>query len=78
MWLKEQQLWAPAHMNVRDDRVEDFGSVYPGQTAQILVAVRAASPGQFVWPAPSAEAMYDPNVFARLPNASITIEATAK
>jgi uncharacterized protein YfaS (alpha-2-macroglobulin family) len=76
--LKAQPLWAPAHMNVRDDRVEYFGSVLPGQTAQILVAVRAASPGQFVWPAPSAEAMYDPNVFARLPNASITIEASAK
>jgi uncharacterized protein YfaS (alpha-2-macroglobulin family) len=42
------------------------------------VAVRAASPGVFVWPATSAEAMYDPSVYARQAAGALTIEALAK
>jgi hypothetical protein len=65
-------------MNVRDDRVEYFGSLYPGQRMEVIVAVRAASPGVFVWPATSAEAMYDPSVYARQAAGALTIEALAK
>jgi alpha-2-macroglobulin len=76
--LKDRPLWSPAHMNVRDDRVEYFGSVASGQSVEVIVAVRAASPGAFVWPAASAEAMYDPSVFARLAPVKLSIEGRAK
>ncbi len=76
--LRTPAQWSPAHMNVRDDRVEYFGSLYPGQRMEVIVAVRAASPGVFVWPATSAEAMYDPSVYARQAAGALTIEALAK
>lgn len=64
-WASELSLWSADHMNVRDDRVEVFGSLPGGSTRSVVYAVRAVTSGSFTLPAVQAEAMYDPDVWAR-------------
>lgn len=65
--------WAVDHLNIRDDRVELFGTVGAGAQESIWLELRATSAGHFTWPATTAEAMYDPSVSAALPGAPVTV-----
>jgi uncharacterized protein YfaS (alpha-2-macroglobulin family) len=58
-------LWQRDHMNVRDDRVEVFGTLPKGGDVSFTYAVRATSAGDFVVPPVEAEAMYDPRFWGR-------------
>ncbi len=59
------ELWHTDHMNLRDDRVELFGTIPAGQTRYVVYGVRAVTAGEFTQPPVSAEAMYDPTRWAR-------------
>ncbi len=72
-WVDPSDLWKMQHMNIRDDRVEFFGGINTSSEVQVVYAVRAVSAGTFLAPPVSAEAMYDPRVWARLAGASVQV-----
>jgi len=74
-WVDEDLLWSADHMNLRDDRVEVFGTLMPSERRQIVFQVRAVSAGTFTLPPVQAEAMYDPDLRARQPGTELTVRA---
>ncbi len=72
-WASELDLWSAEHMNVRDDRVEVFGSLSGSTTRTVVYAVRAVTSGSFTLPAVQAEAMYDPEVWARRAGGTVEV-----
>lgn len=64
-FVDADDLWALEHMNVRDDRVEFFGRLDPGESREVVVGLRATTAGSFRIPPVAAEAMYDPELWAR-------------
>ena len=72
-WAEDLELWEREHMNLRDDRLEVFGSLYQGEERTVIYAVRAVTAGEFAQPPVSAEAMYDPTLWARQPGGRITV-----
>jgi hypothetical protein len=64
-WIDPDALWAVDHLDVRDDRLEVFGGLERGARRSVLYTVRATAAGRFTIPAVSAEAMYNPAVWAR-------------
>ena len=64
-WFNERQRWYPEHMNLRDDRIEAFGSLPPKRTVKLIYLLRAVTAGAFTAPPVEAEAMYDPTRWAR-------------
>jgi uncharacterized repeat protein (TIGR01451 family) len=64
-WVDPHTLWSPDHMEIRDDRIEVFGSVDAGATVEVVYAARATAAGRFAEPAVQAEAMYEPAIWAR-------------
>jgi hypothetical protein len=65
--------WLADHMNLRDDRIEVFGGLDPGQSVTVVYAVRATAAGSFTVPPVEAEAMYDPAVWARAPGGRLEV-----
>lgn len=63
--VDSSRLWEQDHMNVRDDRVEVFGTLPRGKRVSFVYAARATSAGDFVVPPVEAEAMYDPRHWGR-------------
>ncbi|MCB9777435.1 MAG: hypothetical protein H6742_02600 [Alphaproteobacteria bacterium] len=72
-WAQELDLWSLDHMNLRDDRVEVFGDLGSHDKRSVLYAVRAVTSGTFVQPPVSAEAMYDPDIWARRAGGTVTV-----
>jgi uncharacterized protein YfaS (alpha-2-macroglobulin family) len=64
-WAEEAVTWTYDHMDVRDDRVEVFGSLEAGETVTFVYAARATAAGSFSVPPAEAEAMYEPRIWAR-------------
>jgi uncharacterized protein YfaS (alpha-2-macroglobulin family) len=60
-WVKGKSNLPLRHVEVRDDRVVGFTDRFTG-TRKYYYAVRAVSQGSFVYPALSAECMYDPGI----------------
>jgi uncharacterized protein YfaS (alpha-2-macroglobulin family) len=52
-------------MNMRDDHLEAFGTLNPGESKKIVYTVRAVTSGKFTIPPVEAEAMYDPTLWTR-------------
>lgn len=63
-WAADDALWASEHRNLRDDRMEVFGTLEP-QASTVIYAARVVTAGRFTWPGALLEAMYDPRVQAR-------------
>ncbi len=63
--VRADQIWAVDFQNLRDDRVEAFGSLPATTTRKIVYTVRAVTSGKFTIPPVEAEAMYDPTLWAR-------------
>ncbi|MCQ8205735.1 hypothetical protein NP569_25950, partial [Vibrio parahaemolyticus] len=63
--LDPEQLWSADYVNIRDDRMEVFGSLQAGESKKVVYAVRAVTAGKFTLPPVEAEAMYDPRIWAR-------------
>lgn len=64
-WAGQDTLWQPDYVNVRDDRLEAFGSLEAGEKKRVVYAVRATGAGVFSLPPVEAGAMYEPRVWAR-------------
>jgi uncharacterized repeat protein (TIGR01451 family) len=73
-WADFDTQWTVDHMNLRDDRVEVFGTLQHGERRTVLYQVRAVTGGEFTWPAVSAEAMYDPRIWARSNKSRVTVK----
>jgi len=72
-WAQDLELWSAEHMNLRDDRMEIFGSLASGQGTTVIYAVRAVTAGTFVLPPVQAEAMYDPQIWARRAGGTVQV-----
>jgi len=72
-WIDPSQTWDVEYMNLRDDRVEVFGTLQNREKRYVIYQVRAVTGGTFTHPAVSAEAMYDPRIWARLHKGKVTI-----
>jgi hypothetical protein len=64
-WMKDEELWATDFMNLRDDRLEAFGTLPAWTKKKIIYTVRAVTSGKFTIPPVEAGAMYDPTLWAR-------------
>lgn len=64
-WIDDGRSWGADNLNVRDDRLEVFGTLDGGASVEVVYAVRAVTAGTFSLPPVNAEAMYDPDVWAR-------------
>ncbi len=72
-WVKDEDQWATDFMNLRDDRLEAFGSLPPHSSKKLVYTVRAVTAGTFTLPPIEAEAMYDPTLWARARGETIVI-----
>jgi hypothetical protein len=72
-WIAPESLWEVDHLDLRDDRIEVFGGLERGERRRVLYTVRATAAGRFTIPAVTAEAMYNPAVWARGSSAPIEI-----
>ena len=64
-WIEADDQWAVDFLNMRDDRLEAFGTLQPGASKKIIYTVRAVTSGTYTMPPAEAEAMYDPTLWAR-------------
>lgn len=65
--------WELDYLNLRDDRLEAFGRIGAGEKRTVRYLLRAVTAGKFTMPAVSAEAMYDPEIWARTAGGPVTI-----
>ena len=64
-WVKPDELWGADFLNMRDDRLEVFGTLQAKETRKVIYTVRAVTSGTFTIPPVEAEAMYDPTLWTR-------------
>ncbi len=64
-WVKDEEQWVPDFMNLRDDHLEAFGTLQPGESKKLVYTVRVVTSGKFTIPPIEIEAMYDPTLWAR-------------
>jgi alpha-2-macroglobulin len=72
-WVKDEDQWATDFMNMRDDRLEAFGSLPAYTSKKLVYTVRAVTAGKFTLPPIEAEAMYDATIWARAKGATAVI-----
>lgn len=72
-WISKDELWSVDYMNLRDDRVELFGTLDPRKSRTFVYALRAVTAGRFTMPPVEAEAMYDPSRWAREAGGAVVI-----
>lgn len=65
--------WVTDYMNLRDDRIELFGHLEPGQRVVVRYLARAVTSGVFTVPPVTSEAMYEPEVWAAEPGKSFAV-----
>jgi len=73
-WARDETLWTTEHQNLRDDRVESFGTLELAG-GSVIYAARVVTAGRYTWPGALLEAMYDPRVRAR--TAPVRVEVAA-
>ncbi|MCX6267440.1 MAG: MG2 domain-containing protein [Bacteroidetes bacterium] len=66
------------YQDVRDDRVNTFFDLNPGQTKTFRVMMMAAYLGRFYLPATVCEAMYDNTISARVPGCWVEVVPASK
>ncbi len=72
-WVDPDALWQSENMNVRDDRIEVFGTLEANQEVHVVYMTRATFAGTFHLPEVSVEAMYEPTVWARSGGGSVVV-----
>jgi len=77
-WIDADSQWAPDYVNIRDDRMEVFGSLGARESKKVVYAVRAVTAGTFTLPSAEAEAMYDPRLWARELAATVRVSGPWK
>lgn len=61
----KRHAWQPDFQNVRDDRIEVFGTLPARASKKVIYSVMTTLSGTFAIPPVEAEAMYDPTLWAR-------------
>jgi uncharacterized protein YfaS (alpha-2-macroglobulin family) len=61
------------YRDFRDDRVNTFFSLGPGETKTFILVLNAAYKGEFLQPSIWCEAMYSPGYYSRIPGARVNI-----
>ncbi len=64
-WVEPDEQWVVDFLNMRDDRLEAFGTLKAGESKKIVYTVRAVTSGTYTVPPVELEAMYDPTLWAR-------------
>ncbi|MFP2908241.1 alpha-2-macroglobulin family protein [Pyxidicoccus sp. 3LFB2] len=77
-WIEADAQWTPDYVNIRDDRMEVFGSLGARESKKVTYAVRAVTAGTFTLPSAEAEAMYDPRLWARELAATVQVSGPWK
>lgn len=77
-WVEADALWAADYVNIRDDRMEVFGSLNARESKKVVYAVRAVTAGAFTLPTAEAEAMYDPRLWAREGSGTVQVSGPWK
>jgi len=73
-WLNNiPSLSTADYMDIRDDRINWFFSLYPGETKAFAVQIHPSYAGEFRWPGLVLEAMYSPDYFARIAGSRIGV-----
>ena len=62
------------YMDIRDDRVNWFFSLNPGQAKEFTVQIHPSFAGEFRWPGLVLEAMYNPDYFSRIAGGKVFVE----
>ncbi|MDR3000590.1 MAG: hypothetical protein LBU89_04925 [Fibromonadaceae bacterium] len=65
-WLTNMRPSTPDYLDIRDDRVNWFFALSPGETKNFAVQIHPSYSGEFRWPGPALEAMYNPDFYARI------------
>ena len=72
-FIDRDSLWQAEHLNLRDDRLELFGTLKAGESRSVVYALRAVTAGQYMAPPVEAEAMYDPSIWTRQLGEPVTV-----
>ncbi|MCB0218801.1 MAG: hypothetical protein KDH09_03845, partial [Chrysiogenetes bacterium] len=65
-WVQQSEQWEIDYMNIRDERFEVFGALKARESRKVVYALRATLAGSYTIPPVAAEAMYDPQQWARV------------
>ncbi|MDI6739902.1 MAG: alpha-2-macroglobulin family protein, partial [Candidatus Edwardsbacteria bacterium] len=60
-WAKEDKLWDPDYVDIRDDRVMIFGRIDARRPRYYYILARAVTPGKYFLPPVNAMVMYEPD-----------------
>lgn len=74
-WMNRLHLGGEDYVDIRDDRVNWFFSLSDNsrRTCQFVIRLTATYSGDYMLPAASVEAMYDPRLFARVAGRRVTV-----
>jgi len=74
-WLNNLRppLSSADYVDIRDDRINWFFSLYPNETKAFAVQIHPSYAGEFKWPGLVLEAMYSPDYFARIAGGRIGV-----
>ncbi len=73
-WADQDSMWDTDYMNIRDDRIELFGSLPEERTVTRIYVIRAVTGGVFTTPPVRAEAMYDPEKWSQQTGDTVKIK----
>jgi uncharacterized protein YfaS (alpha-2-macroglobulin family) len=73
-WITTNGIWEPDHMEIRDYQIMFFGHVAGGARVRTYYVARVVTAGTFTHPPVSAEAMYDPDVWALVEGREVQIQ----
>jgi len=62
------------YMDIRDDRVNWFFSLKPGESKEFTVQIHPSFAGEFWWPGLVLEAMYNPDYYARIAGRKVILQ----
>ncbi|MDR2579862.1 MAG: hypothetical protein LBC85_02570 [Fibromonadaceae bacterium] len=68
-----RNLSTPDYLDIRDDRVNWFFGLNPGETKTFVVQIHPSYEGEFWWPGVVLEAMYSPDYFARIVGGRVSV-----
>ena len=72
-WFDSSDEWSVDHFDVRDDRIEAFGSIREDQTVRFVYSMRATTAGTFDTPPAELTSMYQNHRWARIAGDQVRI-----
>jgi uncharacterized protein YfaS (alpha-2-macroglobulin family) len=72
-FMDPNTLWNTEYMDLRDDRIQLFGHLGPGEKVTAVYVLRAVVAGRFLTPPLTAEVMYDPRLNSQRTGSAVVI-----